>query len=128
VALAPARRRSTTEDRRCRTCRKAHAAPFDPTARVPREQFKILSGVDKLRAFEFSPGRLRHFCSLCGSHISAEQPADPHVVLRVAKLDDDPGAVPLIHIWKATKYRGVLTAVTSRSLSNGRRKRNGTLS
>jgi ADP-ribosyl-[dinitrogen reductase] hydrolase len=85
----------------CRTCRKAHAAPFAPTARVPREKFRFLSGEDRLGAFESSPGRLRRFCSVCGSHVVAERPGDPHVVLRVATLDDDPGITPLIHIWKS---------------------------
>jgi ADP-ribosyl-[dinitrogen reductase] hydrolase len=85
----------------CRTCRKAHAAPFATIARVPRDKFRILTGPDKLRAFESSPGRQRHFCSVCGSHLIAERPADPHVVLRVATLDDDPGTKPLIHIWKS---------------------------
>lgn len=85
----------------CRTCRKAHAAPFAATARVPRTHFKFTAGEDKLRAFESSPGRLRRFCSLCGSHVVAERPADPHVVLRVATLDDDPGARPLVHIWRS---------------------------
>jgi len=95
----------------CRTCRKAHAAPFAATARVPRDRFRVLTGADKLRAFESSPGRFRSFCSICGSHVLAERPADPHVVLRVATLDDDPGTRPLIHIWKSHEvpwcsYRG----------------------
>jgi hypothetical protein len=40
----------------CRTCRKAQAAPFAATARVPREKFRFLSGEDKLTSFESSPG------------------------------------------------------------------------
>ena len=31
----------------------------------------------------------------------AERPADDYVILRVATLDDDPGAKPLIHIWRS---------------------------
>lgn len=85
----------------CHTCRKAHAAPFAATARVPRDKFTILTGEAKLRDFESSPGKLRRFCGICGSHVLAERPADPHVILRVATLDDDPGAKPLIHIWKS---------------------------
>ena len=85
----------------CRTCRKAQAAPFAPTARVPRDKFRFTAGEDKLRAFESSPGRQRRFCSVCGSHVLAERPTDPHVVLRVATLDEDPGSKPVIHIWKS---------------------------
>ena len=85
----------------CRTCRKAHSAAFATTARVPRDHFRLLRGEAELRSYESSPGRLRRFCSECGSHIVAERPADPHVVLRVATLDDDPGSQPLIHIWRS---------------------------
>lgn len=85
----------------CRTCRKAHAAPFTTTARVPRDSFKWLTGADKLRHFESSPGRNRHFCSVCGTHLIAERPEEPHVVLRVATLDDDPGTKPIVHIWRS---------------------------
>jgi hypothetical protein len=85
----------------CRTCRKAHAAPFTATARVSRESFRWLSGADKLRAFESSPGKNRHFCVICGTHLIAERPAEPHVILRVATLDDDPGTKPVVHIWRS---------------------------
>ena len=53
------------------------------------------------RVFESSPGKQRRFCSVCGSQCIAEQPAEPHVLLRVATLDDDPGAKPVIHIWRS---------------------------
>src|SRR5262245_963158 len=85
----------------CNTCRKAHAAAFASTARVMRGHFRLLAGQDKLSAFESSPGRFRRFCSGCGSHILAERPDDPHVVLRVATLDDDPGVRPVVHIFIA---------------------------
>ena len=83
----------------CRTCRKAHGAAFATTARVPREKFKWLSGADKLTAFESSPGKNRHFCSVCGSQVIAEHPGETNVLLRVALLDDDPGTRPVEHIF-----------------------------
>jgi len=85
----------------CRTCRKAHAAIFASTARVNREHFHVLRGEDKLSSFESSPGKLRRFCSLCGSQVVAERPGQPHVILRVATLDDDPGLRPSLHIWRS---------------------------
>lgn len=85
----------------CRTCRKAHAAAFASTAGVLREHFRWTRGQEQLRAHESSPGKLRHFCSLCGSHLIAERPVQPHVILRVATLDDDPGQRPVAHIWTA---------------------------
>ncbi|HHY50499.1 MAG TPA: GFA family protein [Alphaproteobacteria bacterium] len=83
----------------CRTCRKAHAAPFASTAGVMREHFRWTRGRDRLSSFESSPGKLRHFCSVCGSHLVAERPVQPRVILRVATLDEDPGARPAMHIW-----------------------------
>ena len=83
----------------CRTCRKAHAASYVPTARVTREHFHLIGDCEKLSAFESSPGRMRRFCSRCGTHIVAERGDQPYVVLRVATLDDDPGVRPVLHIW-----------------------------
>ena len=52
-----------------------------------------------MSSFESSPGKLRHFCSVCGSHLVAERIAQPHVIVRVATLDEDPGTKPTLHIW-----------------------------
>jgi ADP-ribosyl-[dinitrogen reductase] hydrolase len=72
---------------------------FATTAGVTREHFRWVKGKENLAAFESSPGKVRHFCSSCGSHLMAERPAQPHVIVRVATLDDDPGAKPVMHIW-----------------------------
>ncbi|QAY87279.1 GFA family protein [Pseudomonas arsenicoxydans] len=83
----------------CQTCRKAHAAAFASTAGVMREHFRWIKGQHLLNSYESSPGKLRHFCSVCGSHLMAERLAQPHVIIRVATLDDDPGMTPQAHIW-----------------------------
>ncbi len=83
----------------CQTCRKAHAAAFATTAGVMREHFRWLKGEDKLSSFESSPGKLRHFCSVCGSHLMAERVNLPHVIVRVATLDENPNLIPQHHIW-----------------------------
>jgi hypothetical protein len=83
----------------CHTCRKAHAAPFASTAWVNREHFRWTKGQDRLSSFESSPGKLRYFCSSCGSHLIADRHNQPNVILRVATLDEDPGARPVAHIW-----------------------------
>ena len=83
----------------CATCRKAHSAPFAPTAGVYREHFRWLSGEEKLSSYESSPGKLRRFCSVCGSHLVADRASQPHVVLRVATLDEASDARPRAHIW-----------------------------
>jgi ADP-ribosyl-[dinitrogen reductase] hydrolase len=83
----------------CLTCQKAHAAAFASTAGVLREHFRWTRGESKLAKFESSPGKLRLFCSLCGTHLIAERPAQAHVIVRVASLDDDPKITPAEHIW-----------------------------
>ncbi|MDX8399190.1 MAG: GFA family protein [Gallionellaceae bacterium] len=83
----------------CRSCRKAHAAAFASNAGVKREHFRWLKGKDKLSAFESSPGKLRKFCSVCGSQLIAERAAQAHVIVRIATLDDDPASTPSMHIW-----------------------------
>lgn len=85
----------------CHTCRKAHAAAYASTAWVMRPDFRWTKGEDAVRAFESSPGKLRHFCPQCGTHLVAERADQPHVILRVGSLDDDPGARPAVHIWTA---------------------------
>lgn len=83
----------------CITCRKAHAAYHNTGAGVLREHFRWIQGEDKLTAYESSPGKLRRFCSICGSQVISEKPDQPSIILRVATLDDDPGARPSAHIW-----------------------------
>jgi ADP-ribosyl-[dinitrogen reductase] hydrolase len=68
---------------------------------VPRENFRWLRGADKARIYESSPGKNRHFCSVCGSQLIAEHPGETNVLLRVALLDDDPGARPTEHIFRS---------------------------
>ena len=85
----------------CTTCRKAHAAPFTTTARAERSAFRWLTGESLLGQFESTPGKLRQFCTRCGSHLVAHWVHEPQVIVRVATLDDDPGARPVAHIWMA---------------------------
>ena len=96
----------------CRTCRKAHAAPFATTAGVMRGHFRWLKGREKLSSFESSLGKQRHFCSVCGSHLVAERLNQPHMIVRVATLDEDPDAKPEVHIWRShdapwLEYEGI---------------------
>lgn len=83
----------------CLTCQKAHSAAFASTAGVMREHFRWTRGEDRLSRYESSPGKLRCFCSVCGSQLIAERPAQAHVIVRIATLDQDPGVRPARHIW-----------------------------
>ena len=83
----------------CQTCRKAHSAAFATTARTERANFKWSRGSEFLGHFESTPGKVRHFCTKCGSHLMAEWTEQPEVILRLGCLDTDPEAKPSTHIW-----------------------------
>ncbi len=83
----------------CRTCQKAQAAPFAPTARVLRQHFRWLQGEALLASYESSPGKQRCFCPRCGTHLVAMREGQPHVILRVVTLDDAPDVSAAAHIW-----------------------------
>lgn len=85
----------------CRTCRKAHAAAFNTGAAVRKESFRWLKGQEQLSSYESSPGKLRYFCSNCGSQLVAERQGSPRLVLRVATLDEDPHMQPSYQIWES---------------------------
>ncbi len=85
----------------CQTCRKTHGTAFSSVAAVPRSGFRWTRGQELLAAVESSPGKLRRFCSRCGSHIVAERVAQPTVLLRLGCLDTPVENVAQIHIWRS---------------------------
>lgn len=85
----------------CQTCRKTHGTAFSSVTAVPRDKFRWLRGADLLGAIESSPGKFRRFCSKCGSHIMAERPAQPVVLLRLGCLDTPAKDVLQTHIWRS---------------------------
>jgi hypothetical protein len=87
----------------CRTCQKAHAAPFATTARLDRAAFRWSRGADVVAHFESTPGKKRHFCPRCGSHLMAAWDDQPTVIVRVGSLDGDPGGRPVVHIWTSQR-------------------------
>src|SRR2546423_13560792 len=53
----------------CSRCRK-HSGTFGLTqGRVPRSQFKLLSGEELIRVFRPQGGKVKAFCSECGSSL-----------------------------------------------------------
>jgi ADP-ribosyl-[dinitrogen reductase] hydrolase len=94
----------------CATCREAHTSAYTTTAGVLREHFRWTAGEEHLSGYESSLGKLRRFCTLCGTHLAAERQGQPHVILRVATLDDDPGLVPNLHIWTSHDVPWLLDA------------------
>src|SRR5262245_16546340 len=71
----------------CSICFKSRAW----MAAVPENKFRLLSGTDSLRDYQFGPKRIHHlFCTTCGVRPfarGADPKGNPTVVLRVNCLD-----------------------------------------
>ena len=88
----------------CRSCRKASGSAHAANAPVERAQFRLLSGVATLREYESSPGKLRAFCSACGSPIYAYLTATADLLrIRLGSLDTPFTAQPRAHTWVSDK-------------------------
>ena len=101
IAYEITRLDSPIEHCSCRYCRKANAAAFNTSAGVRREHFRWLRGAERLRTYESSPGKRRSFCGRCGTQLVAERDGLDLLMLRVATLDEDPGARPALRIFTA---------------------------
>lgn len=86
----------------CVTCRKAHGSAFSSVAAVSDDDISI-DGEENLGSFESSPGKMRYFCSNCGTQIYAKRSGAKHIILRMGSLDVDPEAVEKCHIWVSQK-------------------------
>lgn len=89
----------------CSTCRRSTGAAFSTGLVVPREQFTLTDGADRLRTYRHTDGKDRVFCGRCGSTILTAQPWPdaPVVRVRAGTLDDDPGVRPMLHIFVGSK-------------------------
>lgn len=88
----------------CRTCRKVNGTAFSANMSVPRKTFRWVRGEDRLTSYESSPGKVRRFCSACGSPMVAERPGDPDAAVRVrlGTLDTKVEAPTFVgHIWRS---------------------------
>jgi len=86
----------------CITCRKAHGSAFSSVAAVDESVFD-LSGYEFLKSYESSKGKLRYFCSKCGTQIYAKRASHSHVILRLGSLDTDLLSQEKKHIWVSQK-------------------------
>ena len=88
----------------CGKCRAASGASFVTNLIVDAERFEVTAGKEKLSAYESSPGKLRHFCSGCGSPIYSHGEKTKHIVsVRAGTLRQDPGKRVAYHAFVASK-------------------------
>ncbi len=88
----------------CRSCQKASGSAHAANAPVQRAQFTLLTGGESLREYESSPGKLRAFCSGCGSPIYAYLRASADTIrIRLGSLDTPFSKQPRTHTWVSDK-------------------------
>ena len=89
----------------CSRCRK-HSGAFGGTqGRVPRDGFRLISGEDLIRVWKPDDGgRVKAFCSVCGSSLfGGDWPDGDQVGIRLGALDGDPGVRPEFHTFVDSK-------------------------
>jgi hypothetical protein len=88
----------------CSRCRK-HSGAFGLTqGRVPRSQFRLLSGEDLLRTYRPVGGKSKAFCSACGSSLfGGDWPEGDEVSIRFGALDDEPEIRPEYHSFAGSR-------------------------
>ena len=88
----------------CSQCRKAQGSAFATNGIVDSTAFRIVSGEDKLTAYESTPGQLKYFCRICGSPILSKRPAAPEQVrVRLGTIESDIRERPQAHIFTTSK-------------------------
>jgi hypothetical protein len=88
----------------CGDCRKAQGSAFATNIPVAVSDFRLVSGADRLKAYESSPGKERVFCADCGGPIFSRLKARPEAVrLRAGTLDEPVAAQVGFHFHTASK-------------------------
>ena len=88
----------------CGKCRAASGASFVTNLIIDASKFSIIAGKESLAAFESSPKKFRHFCSVCGSPIYSHGEETRQVVsVRCGTLKQDPGVRVAYHAFVASK-------------------------
>lgn len=88
----------------CVQCRKAQGTPFATNIPVRADALRFESGRDGVREYESSPGKLRAFCTNCGSPVYSRRPDTPDTMrIRAGTLDAPVEARPAAHFYTASK-------------------------
>ena len=88
----------------CSLCRKNSGTAYATNGFIQRDGFNLTEGKQHLSAFEFKPGRIRYFCSYCGSPIYSENKDDPsRLRIRLGLLDSDINERPISHNFVSSK-------------------------
>jgi hypothetical protein len=88
----------------CSLCRKNSGTAFATNGFINSTKLEIISGRNNLSKFSFKPGRIRHFCTSCGSPIYSSNEQDPtRYRIRLGILDSDITERPISHNFISSK-------------------------
>src|SRR3954447_180899 len=98
----------------CSRCRK-HSGAFGQTqGPAPREGFRLRQGEDLIAVHRPGDGRVKAFCSVCGSSLFGnEWPEGDEVAIRFGALDGDPRIRPEFHVFPSACVRRGTTCPTT---------------
>jgi len=84
----------------CSRCRK-HSGTFGSiVGHVPMSQVHVLRGEELIRVFEPPGGRVKAFCSVCGSSLfGGAWPNGEMATIKLGAFDDDPQVRPMRHAY-----------------------------
>jgi hypothetical protein len=89
----------------CSRCRRHSGTAVCTQGRVRREDFRLISGAELVRAYTpEGGGAVKAFCSICGSSLfGGTWPDGPEVSIRLGSVDGDPGIRPEFHTFVDSK-------------------------
>ena len=88
----------------CSECQKAQGTPFATNIPVLEENFRITQGQELLKEYESSSGKVRVFCSNCGSPIISKKDSLPGIVrVRAGLIEGDLPVNIAFHAFTASK-------------------------
>ena len=81
----------------CKRCQRRSGTAVSASAHPAPGSFHIVAGEDQLTVWQPEVGGAKWFCSVCGSHIYADNPSHPDSIgIRLGAFDDDPGVRPSV--------------------------------
>ena len=95
----------------CRICQLVSGAPAIAFASVPKGDFAVTAGADRVKRFASSAFGHRRHCADCGSPLTIEVDFQPETIdFAIATLDDPDAVAPGFHIFRASRIAWFETA------------------
>jgi hypothetical protein len=82
----------------CTRCQRRTGTAASASVRTAAGALRVVAGEGLLRSWQPEDGNPKVFCSVCGSHLWAEDRSSPGVYfVRLGSFDTDPGVRPSFH-------------------------------